>query len=67
MGWQWNGKQDVVVVLVLLSLPLIVGIIAMMTATLIPFACNHPALFWVLTITIFIAGFIVVCKRAGKK
>ena len=68
MGWQWNGKQDVIFVFVLLfAVPTIGVIIATLFGTIVPFAIHFPVLFWVVTIGLFVLGFILVCKRAGKK
>ncbi|MBC8378164.1 MAG: hypothetical protein H8E62_03230 [Planctomycetes bacterium] len=68
MGWQWSGKQDVIVVFILLlAVPTIGAIIASLFSTIALFTHSHPILFWLFYIVLVILGFIVVCKRAGKK
>ena len=61
---QWNGKREAVwLILLCCFFP---AIIAMIAAVIVPLTM-HPILFWVLVISLFAAGFVIVWKRAGKK
>ena len=63
----WNHKTESAGWLFLFAIPIIAMIVAIIGGTLFPFIHNHPILFWVMVVVLFVIGFIFVCRRTGKK
>ena len=61
---QWNGKQDVIGLMLILLFPVIVAITV---GILLPLILRHPFAFWVIVFFWFLLGLFIVCKRIGKK
>lgn len=61
MGWNYKSEQAGWWLLFLFP------VLPMIMSVFIVFVHNHPVLFWVLVVIIFIAGLIVACTRTAKK
>ena len=59
----WNHKTEIAGWIFILLFPIIAGLMGLF----VPFIHNHPILFWILIVFLFIIGFIIVVKWTGRK
>ena len=60
MGLGWNGKKDIVGLMVILFF---IPVIAMIAALFVPTMVNHSVGFGILCLSVLVAGFIYILKR----